>query len=903
MKILHLEDNPADVELVRALLRSELAGSRITSVDTRDAYLDELRRGGHDVILSDYSLPGIDGREALDLARQYAPDLPFIFFSGSIGEDRAIETLRAGAADYVLKDNLKRLRPALERAVRDAQERHARHQMEAQLEERDARLRAIFDHEPECIKLLDREGRVLEMNPAGLQMIEAESFEQVRHQSIHPFIVEEHRDAFRSLHEDTLRGRDGSLEFSIVGLKGGRRWMETHTTPFRDHEGRIVAVLALTRDITERKRAEDAIRRSEERYRRLVEHARDIIFTIDHGGLITSLNPAFGTMTGWPREQWINRKFPDLVHHDDLPAALDLFHRVRRGEHPPPLELRINTVNGGAVDFEFTVTSIGENGRQSLLGVGRDITERNRALARIHEQAEIINHAPVAIVITDLAHRVTYCNEGARSLYGLAERELVGHTADELFSAETMQILGPARQTALAKGSWRGDVPIHTRDGRDIIVEFLMNVIRDSGGRPQGRLSIGVDVTEKKRLEEQFFRAQRMENLGLLAAGIAHDLNNILAPILMAAPLLRTRASSPADQRLLVTLEHSAERGAALVRQILSFAQGTGGERLTIQPKHIAREIAAMIEETFPRTIRLETDLAADLWPINVNPTHLHQVLLNLCVNARDAMPQGGILRLAVRNCQLTAATAAAIPDGRPGTFTVFEVSDTGTGIPPAILARIWEPFFTTKGPKRGTGLGLSTVRGIVNSHDGFCEVQTAVGAGTTFRVYLPAIEADASSGNSGPAPAIPRGQGELVLVVDDEPPVRDLIRDTLTAHGYRVLLAADGVEAVACYTPRCHEIDLVIADVHMPYLDGSTLALVLRRLNPALRLLAISGLSDDHEKPGIHPPAPGDAFLQKPFKAGALLGAVHELLHARAMDTNGPAPSAEAQATLSFTY
>ncbi len=394
-----------------------------------------------------------------------------------------------------------------------------------------------------------------------------------------------------------------------------------------------------------------------------------------------------------------------------------------------------------------------------------------------------------------------------------------------------------------------------------------------------GRDGTGPDAEAKKRLDEQFLRTQRLESIGMLASGIAHDLNNVLAPIILAAPVLREHATDPEDLRIITSLEKSAERGVELVRQILSFAHGSGNPQQLVQMQHLVQEGLGVTNETFPKNIRIVDNIPGNLWPIMADPTQIHQVLLNLCVNARDAMPDGGTLTISAENVLLDDVTSRRIDGGRPGAWTVLQVEDTGCGIPADALSRIWEPFFTTKGEGKGTGLGLSTVKSIVASHNGFITLKTQAGRGTTFRVYLPAadVETIGSVINVAP-PKRDRGNGELILVVDDEPQIRDITAAMLSRNGYRVLTACDGAEAVALFATRSAEISVLITDLIMPNLDGAALANIAQHLNPRVKVLAMSGLSSAGR--GGKTERFGGSFLFKPFKIQTLLAAVNTLLH-----------------------
>lgn len=365
----------------------------------------------------------------------------------------------------------------------------------------------------------------------------------------------------------------------------------------------------------------------------------------------------------------------------------------------------------------------------------------------------------------------------------------------------------------------------------------------------------------------------------MLASGIAHDLNNILSPIILAAPILREHATNPDDVRIIASLEKSAERGVDLVRQILSFAHGAASAPQLVDLKHLLQETVVVAAETFPKNIRIVDSFPGNLWPIMADPTQIHQVLLNLCVNARDAMPAGGTLYLTAENALLDEVTARKVDGGRPGAWIVLHVEDSGTGIPHDALAHIWEPFFTTKEAGKGTGLGLSTVRSIVDNHSGFVSLKTIEGRGTTFRVYLPAAEV-AANGSGSPVvqPKYERSTGELILVVDDDTQIRDMTAAMLSRYGYRVLTACDGSEAVSLFTARSGEVKLVITDLVMPNLDGVALAGIVQRLNPGVKILAISGLSSAGRNGKIE--NFGGTILFKPFKVQALLEAVSSLLH-----------------------
>jgi two-component system cell cycle sensor histidine kinase/response regulator CckA len=516
----------------------------------------------------------------------------------------------------------------------------------------------------------------------------------------------------------------------------------------------------------------------------------------------------------------------------------------------------------------------------------REIAEREQAEAAMRASEEryrmLFEENPVPMWLYDVETLAFLAvNETAVRQYGYTREEFLGMTLRRVCSPDDVPTLLrriAADQTATSSIC---ELRHRRKDGMTIHVEIFSRPLTYAGHA--ARLSLVTDITEKKLLEEKFLHAQRLESVGMLAAGIAHDLNNVLSPIVFAAPMLRENLVSPRDVKILDTLEQCAERGAGLVKQILGFVRTSSTEFRPTQVKHIARDVGGLIEETFPKGIEFEHQVPSNLWTVEGNATQIHQILVNLCVNARDAMPNGGRLRFKVANRRLDEVEAAAIPGARPGAWLMLEVGDTGTGIPPGLLEQIWMPFFTTKGPNRGTGLGLTTVRSIVLSHHGFIEVQTEERKGTTFRVFLPAIETNSRLTSDGAAARSPAGHGELILVVEDDANIREFVASILEKHGYRALQCADGVDGVTQFISQPEAVSLVITDVDMPRLGGLGLAQAVRRTHPGLRIIAMSGLSHSasgvSDLPSIQSLA--HAILHKPFTADELLGTVHRVLQA----------------------
>lgn len=511
--------------------------------------------------------------------------------------------------------------------------------------------------------------------------------------------------------------------------------------------------------------------------------------------------------------------------------------------------------------------------------------ERGEAEERIRKQAALLDKARDAIIAYDMDGRVIYWNKSAERLTGWSKEEMLGEKARErLYEHDQDGALGDCWETMMASGEWKGELHQQTKDGDEIVVESRWTLVRETDGTPESVLVINTDITERKRLESQFLRSQRMESIGRLVSGIAHDLGNLLVPISLGVKVLQQRFSDDEKaSRTLSVIQNSAERGSDMVDQVLAFARGVEGERVALQLNTIIDDVQNITEETFPEEVDVEVAVEEDLQQIVGDATQIQQVLMNLCVNARDAMPNGGTLTVEARNVDFTEREARRNIEAEPGDYVCIEVRDTGTGMPDDVADKIFEPFFTTKEEGEGTGLGLSTAYSIIQSHDGFMDVESEEGEGTTFWIYLPAADEDvtveAQSTTNGEAeherPSFD-GSGTQVLVVDDEEFVLESAQQTLEATGYTVRTALDAAAALRVVEKEA--IDLVITDLRMPEMSGLDLIRRLRKQDRSLPIVAASGVADGRTEEALD--AGAQTFLAKPFTAENLEAALQEALH-----------------------
>lgn len=669
-----------------------------------------------------------------------------------------------------------------------------------------------------------------------------------------------HRARWRSGVERALAS--GVAErFDMDGASLPRRY-DVSLVPMRHADTRSVVVVL--RDITDRVRAQA-------RYETLFASNVVGVFFCGSDGVITQANRCFLEMVGREPADVTGKRLTIQTLMTPTAQAIHAarLREIRERAVLPPLPAELVHSNGSSVPV-LLASAVVERAPDESVTFAVDETATRRAENELRNQTLLLDSARVAIVLRDLDGRICFWNEGAQRLYGWTRDEALGRLLPELINGDDSA--QAVDGSVFACGEWQGELRQYTKAGAQIVVDSRCSLIPSAYGEPPMMLIINTDITERKSLERQLLHAQRLESLGTLAGGIAHDLNNILMPILMGCEYLRRIGVSPAAEQAVDRIAVSARRGADIIRQLLTFARGHRVDSEMTNPGRLVEELERMLRQLLPPSIEIETSVDPNIWSVACDPTQVLQVLLNLGINARDAMANGGVLGIRAENVEVDTQYANMNPGASPGVYVMLSVSDTGTGIAPEEMERIFDPFFSTKEAGAGTGLGLSTVRTIVKNHGGFLNVYSEPGA-TVFKAYLPALYETAPEDAEVVTPPVRSGKGELVLVIDDELAILDVTSATLESFGYRVLTASDGSEGIALYAQN-PDVAVVVTDMLMPVLDGPTTIRALRKLNPNLRVVGMSGYTSQR----MSGPIP-DLMLQKPFRAADLLNAIHSVL------------------------
>jgi PAS domain S-box-containing protein len=745
-------------------------------------------------------------------------------------------------------------------------------------------LKLILDTIPQGVFWKDRDSRYLGCNAVIVRHRGVENAEALMGKTDREFdsVTPEQAESFIQKDREVMAA--GKMELGIIEqttrADGSTRWLETNKVPLFDAAGNVIGVLGTWQDITARKVAEEAVQTSQRMLQLVLDNIPQGVFWKDRESRYLGCNALVARTFGIGNTE-------DIVGMTDFDfAALtaeqaEFFVRKDRevmdsGQPQLGIIERATFADGATHWLETNKVPLFDTAGNviGVLGTWQDITERKETEETLQMMRFSVDRAGDSVFWISREGRVLYGNDAACAGRGYSREELLSLTIFDL-NPDYDSGVWELRFEELKR---RGTITLETRhrakDGRIFPVEVSANYVFING--QEFNFATVRDLTERRKQERLALRSQRMESIGTLAGGIAHDLNNALAPILMSGELLRMEY--PRESLMLGRIEASAQRAAEMVRQLLTFAKGAEGARISVQPVRLIKEMENLIKGSFPKNIHLTVKCDPKLPAVLGDATQLHQVLLNLCVNARDAMPRGGTLTLGAERIEMDEAFASSVPDARPGHYLSLRVCDTGEGIPPEILDRIFDPFFTTKDPDKGTGLGLSTVMGIVKGHGGFTQVYSQPGQGATFIAYLPVDAADSESEPASEPEEKFRGHGETILFVDDEAMVRNVARAVLQHLNFKPLIATDGADGLMQAAQHRTEIRAIITDLHMPRMDGVTFVGEVRLLLPDIPIVVASGRMEDDEaaalaKLGV------TGRMDKPFTQAELAEALKNLL------------------------
>ncbi|MGA7616503.1 MAG: PAS domain S-box protein [Thermoanaerobaculia bacterium] len=735
--------------------------------------------------------------------------------------------------------------------------------------------RNLVEHSSDAIEVLDPEsGRFLDFNEQACKALGYS------------------REELMSLNRGDVDVGDGDsdtvmaelAQTGVAQFETSRRRKDGSTFPVEVslklvHLDRDYAVAAV-RDISERREAEDALVTSETRYRRLFEAARDGVLIVDYeSGMIVDVNPYLVQLMGFTRDDFLQKKLWDLGFLKDVLANEANFAELKRKGYVRYEDLALESFDGRRNDVEFISNVYLVNGDPVIQCNVRDITERTRSEKAHALLATAVEQAGEAIVITDSTGEILYVNPAFETATGYTREETIGRNPRFLKSGKQDDEFYHTMWSTLLGGQiWTGRMINKRKDGTLFEEEGTISPVRDAAGRIVNYVAVKRDITEETALAQQLFHAQKMEAIGLLAGGVAHDFNNILGVIVNYGELVRKQLPDGAPGKAgLDQILKAAWRASTLTRQFMAI-----GRKLPLEPKvldlnMIVTEMETMLRRTIREDIAFTTHLAPDLGSVRADPAQIEQILMNLVFNARDAMPVGGCITIETRNADPESEYVANRPHTQPGPQIVLTVSDDGAGMDEETQARIFEPFYTTKEKGKGTGLGLSTVYGIVKQSGGAIWVYSELGLGTTFRIYLPRVDHSPTQTTEGKVGPLPRGT-ETVLLVEDEASLRESMREALAASGYSVIVARDGTEAVRLADAHSGAIEIMVTDVVMPGMSGPTVATVVERTRPGTKVLFVSGYSEASTAMTDMEGA-GRAFLGKPLSLETLIRRVRELL------------------------
>jgi PAS domain S-box-containing protein len=903
LRLLQIEDYESDAALIVRQL--EKAGYVVEArrVDDAASLRDALTNGSWDLIICDYRMPGFEAPAALAMVKESGLDIPFIVISGSIGEELAVSTMRAGAHDYLMKDNLARLAGAVARELREAAVRAERRYATQRLQESEAQLALALD--AASMGVFDRDlvtGKGF-YNDIARRHVLMEPGKEPTLEYFMSLVHPEDRERVARAVNRAFRLENGGKyaeEYRLRAPNGEERWVSAAGRTFLDPQGKPVRFLGVVRDITDQKRAERELQFQIELIARITEQSRESIMLTDLAGGVRFVNPATVRLFGFTLEEYQASNPHDLIHHHrpdgrPYPASECEASRVLREKGALHEYEDVNFHKDGT-PVNIIVSSVALELNGAPIGrvfIYQDITARKKteqALQRSDERFRKLFEADIIGMMVTGETGIYETNDQFLRMLGYTREEFFAHHRDwrSITPAEDMEASERALRSLLDTGTCAAFEKEYLRkDGTRIPVLFT-GVRLNSELEPRF-LCFLVDVTERKNLEMQFRQAQKLESVGQLAGGVAHDFNNLLTVIMGYADMLLAQMEPAEPSYAAIEQIFAASlRASGLTRQLLTFSRRNPVIAKTLSLNELLAGVEKMLLRLIGEDIEVVIVPGPDAGWIHADPGLIEQVIFNLAVNARDAMPDGGRLTIGTSGVAVTDEYTALCLSVTPGTYVSLEVTDTGTGMTPEVQARLFEPFFTTKEQGKGTGLGLSTVYGIVKQSGGSIVVQSELGAGSIFRVLFPAVD---EAGQRAPAPAakLPAPGTETILVVEDEPGVRSYVRKILTTNGYGVLDTDRGDAALEIARNHAGAINLLLTDVVLPGMKGTDLIRQFHAVRPGVPVLRMSGYPERAESAREAVCYP---YLQKPFKPEALLNRIRKML-----DHGGEVHQAEPQA------
>ncbi|MBC2704617.1 PAS domain S-box protein [Desulfobacula sp.] len=855
MKILMLEDNKLDAELIQKELAAHKFDFTFELVETEKNFITAIHNFKPDIILSDYSLPQFTGFEALEIAKKLIPDIPFIIVTGSLSEEMAVDSMKKGAWNYVIKENLSRLTPAIKNVLKLKEERDKNRLAEEALIKSNENFKQVVSNIAIVIWKADiaNDGtfentytspfldEILAL-PAGTMKNDWDKYFGY----IKPDYLEQVNNAFREAIMSP--GKPIDCEYELVKDNGQTIWVNSKGRCF-EKNGKL-HVFGSTTDITERKQAEEALRKSEEKHRLLAENTIDCIWQMNLDLEFTYINQAVFPLFGYTTKEWTGSKLSEHCSSKEMKKTLAIISDALANlpeKTTEVFEMSIYHKNGEEISCEITGKIIlGDAGNPVYIqGSTRDITERKSAEKELQDSERrlktILDSMQTGIVVINAeTHTIVDANPAAIKMIGAPKEKIIGHVCHNYICPAEK---GKCPITDLGQKIDNSERILLKANGEEIsIIKTVTTVLL--GGK-ECLLDSFIDITEKKKLESQLQQAQKMETIGTLAGGIAHDFNNILFPILGYSDMLL--ADIPEDSPIrdsLNGIHTSALRATDLVKQILSFARQDTTEAILMKMQPVVKEALRLIRSTIPTTIDITLDINADCSAIKADPTQIHQIVMNLATNAYHAMEEtGGELKVSLKEVEL-GEQDVIIPDMTPGDYACLTVSDTGTGMDKNVTEKIFDPFFTTKAIGKGTGMGLSVVHGIVKSMDGSIHVYSEPGKGTEFKAYFPIEKSSFKKQNIQTKEPV-QGGTEQILLVDDEEVIIAMEKQVLERLGYQVTSRTSSLEALEAFRANPDTFDLVITDMAMPNMPGDKLSTELIKIRSDIPILICTGFSE----------------------------------------------------------